>query len=151
MRARSLAVRLLLWSVSGKRDVWRVAMLGAGLSFGGTVFVAEGEIGLVVVLLFFAGLSSGCGAAMGASVMADVIDYDEYVSGERKEGAYAATQGFAIKSEWYVDDFGGLVGNVGPAPTQAQPQAQPGSFPPPGAGAPPPSAAGMTGSGSPDG
>ena len=82
----------------GKRDVWRVAMLGAGLSFGGTVFVTEGEIGLVVVLLFFAGLSSGCGAAMGPSVLADVIDYDEYLSGERKEGAYAATQGFAIKA-----------------------------------------------------
>jgi GPH family glycoside/pentoside/hexuronide:cation symporter len=82
----------------GKRDVWRIAMLGAGLSFGGTVFVVEGEIGLVVVLLFFAGLSSGCGAAMGPSVMADVIDYDEYVTGERKEGAYSATNGFAIKA-----------------------------------------------------
>lgn len=60
-------------------------------------------------------------------------------------------EGFAIKSEWYVDDFGGLVGNVGPSPAQAQPQAQPGAFPPAGAGAPPPAAAGNLGSGSPDG
>ena len=60
-------------------------------------------------------------------------------------------EGFAIKSEWYVDDFGGLVGNVGPAQPQAQPQAQPGAFPPAGAGAPPPAAAGSRGSGSPDG
>jgi hypothetical protein len=58
-------------------------------------------------------------------------------------------EGFAIKSEWYVDDFGGLVGNVGPA--QTQPQAQPGAFPPAGAGAPPPAATGGLGSGSPDG
>ena len=60
-------------------------------------------------------------------------------------------EGFAIKSEWYVDDFGGLVGNVGPSPAQAQPQAQPGAFPPAGAGAPAPAAAGNVGSGSPDG
>jgi GPH family glycoside/pentoside/hexuronide:cation symporter len=82
----------------GKRDVWRVAMVGAGLSFGGMFFAGENEITFVAVLLACAGVSSGCGAAMGPSVMADVIDYDEYRTGERKEGAYAATQGFAIKA-----------------------------------------------------
>ncbi len=82
----------------GKRDVWRVAMVGSALSFGGTFFVGEGEIPLITVLLLFAGISSGCGSAVGPSVMADIIDYDEYQSGERKEGAYSATNGFAIKT-----------------------------------------------------
>jgi Na+/melibiose symporter-like transporter len=29
---------------------------------------------------------------------ADVIDFDEYASGQRKEGAYSAAFGFALKS-----------------------------------------------------
>jgi GPH family glycoside/pentoside/hexuronide:cation symporter len=82
----------------GKRNVWRVAMLGTSLSFGGCFFVGAGDVALICVLLVFAGLSSGCGGAVGPSILADVIDYDEYVSGERKEGAYSAAQGFAIKA-----------------------------------------------------
>jgi GPH family glycoside/pentoside/hexuronide:cation symporter len=35
---------------------------------------------------------------VGNSILADVIDYDEYTTGERKEGAYSAAWGFAIKS-----------------------------------------------------
>ncbi|UCE85979.1 MAG: MFS transporter [Deltaproteobacteria bacterium] len=82
----------------GKRNVWRFAMVGTALSFGSCFFVGEGDVVLICVLLVFAGLSSGCGGAVGPSMLADVIDYDEYVSGERKEGAYSAAQGFAIKA-----------------------------------------------------
>ena len=48
--------------------------------------------------IWMRGFGSGCGGAVGPSMLADVIDYDEYVSGERKEGAYSAAQGFAIKA-----------------------------------------------------
>ena len=82
----------------GKRNAWITAMIGMSLSFGSCFFVDEGEIALMAVLLFFAGISAGCGGAIGPSILADVIDYDEYLSGERKEGAYSAAQGFAIKS-----------------------------------------------------
>jgi GPH family glycoside/pentoside/hexuronide:cation symporter len=82
----------------GKRNVWIVAMVGFALSFGATFFVGEGDVALISVLLVFAGLSAGCGGAVGPSILADVIDYDEYRSGERKEGAYSAAWGFAIKS-----------------------------------------------------
>lgn len=58
-------------------------------------------------------------------------------------------EGFAIKSEWYVDDFGGLVGNVGPAPAPAgTPAAMPQPTPQP---MEQPAATGTAGSGSPDG
>jgi hypothetical protein len=52
-------------------------------------------------------------------------------------------EGFAVKSEWYVDDFGGLEQSLGGAPASGQPQA--GGRPP---AAPAPS--GVVGTGSPD-
>lgn len=81
----------------GKRDVWRMAMVGTGLSFGATFFVGAGELALMRILLVGAGFFSGCGQVLGPSMLADVIDYDEHRTGERKEGAYAAAWGFAIK------------------------------------------------------
>ena len=34
----------------------------------------------------------------GSSIQADVIDYDEYMTGQRKEGAYFAAWNFVFKS-----------------------------------------------------
>jgi GPH family glycoside/pentoside/hexuronide:cation symporter len=81
----------------GKRNVWMVAMVGNGIFFGSTFFLGEGDLALLCILLVGAGVSNGCGGAIGASMLADVIDYDELHSGERKEGAYSAAWGFAIK------------------------------------------------------
>jgi GPH family glycoside/pentoside/hexuronide:cation symporter len=81
----------------GKRRVWMAAMIGGGLCFGATFFVGEGDLALLCVLLVGAGACMGCGGAIGQSILADVIDYDEYASGERKEGAYSAAWGFALK------------------------------------------------------
>ena len=82
----------------GKRDAWIVAMVGLASFFGSSIFVGEGNVALLAVLFALAGISAGCGGAIGLSMLADVIDYDEYRSGERKEGAYAAAQGFATKA-----------------------------------------------------
>ncbi|MHC5010355.1 MAG: hypothetical protein ACYTG6_05305 [Planctomycetota bacterium] len=59
-------------------------------------------------------------------------------------------EGFAIKSEWYVDDFGGLTGAVGSGVDQGTPAPQPGAFPPAGTGSPD-GPGPVMGSGSPDG
>ncbi|MBW2280801.1 MAG: MFS transporter, partial [Deltaproteobacteria bacterium] len=45
-----------------------------------------------------AGTAAGCGAMVGPSIQADVIDFDEYETGERKEGAYFAAWNFVFKS-----------------------------------------------------
>ena len=82
----------------GKRNVWLVAMLGFGVAFGGTGLVRENQWALMMTLLVTAGFCSGCGGTVGPSILADVIDYDEYTTGERKEGAYSAAWGFAIKA-----------------------------------------------------
>ncbi len=81
----------------GKHRVWRVAMFGTALSFGATLFAGQGDVALLSVLMALAGISSGCGGAVGQSILADVIDVDELRTGERKEGSYAATWGFAQK------------------------------------------------------
>jgi GPH family glycoside/pentoside/hexuronide:cation symporter len=82
----------------GKRNVWVAAMVGTGLSFGMLIFIQPDQIALMAVMLVSAGLFGGCGFAVGPSILADVIDADEHVTGERKEGAYTAAWGFAIKA-----------------------------------------------------
>jgi GPH family glycoside/pentoside/hexuronide:cation symporter len=68
------------------------------VAFSGVFFVGEGDVALIFALLVLAGLSLGAGGVIGPSILADVIDADELASGERKEGAYSAAWGFAIKS-----------------------------------------------------
>lgn len=82
----------------GKRQVWVGAMVAFAFAFGSTVFVGENDVALISVLLIVAGIAAGCGGAVGPSILADVIDYDESVTGERREGIYSASWGFAIKA-----------------------------------------------------
>jgi GPH family glycoside/pentoside/hexuronide:cation symporter len=82
----------------GKPRAWALSLVGAAGVFTGIAFVGEGDVALAFVLLVGAGLSLGAGGVIGPSILADVIDHDELASGERKEGAYSAAWGFAIKS-----------------------------------------------------
>jgi GPH family glycoside/pentoside/hexuronide:cation symporter len=82
----------------GKKQVWIFAMLLTGCGFGGMFFMDEGTIALVATLTIIAGIGGGCGPVIAPSVQADVIDYDEWVTGERKEGAYFASFNFMFKS-----------------------------------------------------
>ncbi len=82
----------------GKRRAWTAAMFGLALSFASSIFVGPGDVALLAIILVAGGISAGCGGAIGMSILADVIDYDESVSGERKEGSYAAAHGFVLKA-----------------------------------------------------
>jgi len=53
---------------------------------------------LISILAALGGTAAGCGAMIGPSIQADVIDYDEYKTGQRKEGAYFAAWNFVYKS-----------------------------------------------------
>ena len=44
-----------------------------------------------------AGTAGACGNTLGQALKAEVIDYDEYLTGERKEGAYFAGWSFMNK------------------------------------------------------
>jgi GPH family glycoside/pentoside/hexuronide:cation symporter len=82
----------------GKKNLWMFSMLLTAFSFGGMFFLREGSVVLISVLAFTAGLAAGCGGTVSPSIQADVIDYDEYQTGERKEGAYYAAWNLVFKA-----------------------------------------------------
>jgi Na+/melibiose symporter-like transporter len=82
----------------GKKNLWLFSMWMTGLAFGALFFLERGAVELLVVIAVVAGTAGGCGAVIGPSVQADCIDWDEYVTGERKEGAYFAAWNFALKA-----------------------------------------------------
>lgn len=86
----------------GKVRLWMFSMLLTGVSFG-AMFALPFIDSLLVksvyicVAAVFAGLAAGCGGTISPSVQGDVIDYDEYLTGERKEGSYFAAWNFVHK------------------------------------------------------
>ena len=108
----------------GKIKVWMAGMVMTGVSFGGMFVLPfldtlDERLMVIIVLAFFAGLANGCGGTLGPSVQGDVIDFDEYQTGERKEGSYFAAWNFVYKSALgvmllltgFVLDFAGFVPN----------------------------------------
>ncbi len=81
----------------GKKPLWIFSMLLTSAAFGGMWFLEQGSVVLISVLAALGGTAASCGAMVGPSIQADVIDYDEYVTGQRKEGAYFAAWNFAFK------------------------------------------------------
>ena len=82
----------------GKTRLWLSSMLLTACAFGGMFFLEEGRIYLISFLAVLGGTAAGCGAMIGPSIQADVIDYDEYETGQRKEGTYFAAWNFVFKS-----------------------------------------------------
>jgi Na+/melibiose symporter-like transporter len=99
-------------------------MLLTGFSFGGMFMLpfldpGDARVYTIFILAFFAGLAAGCGGTIAPSVQSDIIDYDEYMTGERKEGSYFAAFNFVFKSAsgvmifitGYVLQFAGFIPN----------------------------------------
>jgi GPH family glycoside/pentoside/hexuronide:cation symporter len=82
----------------GKRRLWVIGTGVATISWFFHSFLAEGMIVVWGLMAFVSGTTFGLGSVIGLSVKADVIDYDELVTGERKEGAYLAVWTFVQKS-----------------------------------------------------
>jgi GPH family glycoside/pentoside/hexuronide:cation symporter len=76
----------------GKKRLWGATMWAAAFMFTLTFFVVTpGEFSyLIWPGTFIFGLCGGCAAVTAPSIKADIIDFDEYTTGERKEGAYLA-------------------------------------------------------------
>ena len=86
----------------GKKRLWIYSMVVTGFAFGGMFFLNEGDDLILIVLASIAGAAGGCGGTINPSIKSDVIDYDEYQTGERKEGAYFAAWYFVSKSAYGV-------------------------------------------------
>jgi len=80
-----------------KRRLWLVAMGMSGVGFGVLCLVHEGSVWLMASGALVAGFASGCGNTLGMALKADVIDWDEHSTGERKEGAYFSAWAFVSK------------------------------------------------------
>ena len=109
----------------GKRNLWIFSMSMLTIAFGGLAFVRAGDVWLVCALGVIAGVGGGCGAVVGPSIQADVIDFDERATGERKEGTYFAVWAFVRKSAFGVATMltGLLLGLIGYEPNVEQSEA----------------------------
>ena len=106
----------------GKRNLWIFSMSMMTLAFAGLAFVRAGDVWLVCALGVIAGVGGGCGQVVGPSIQADVIDYDERATGERKEGIYFAAWAFVRKSAFGIATMlvGLLLGAIGFEPNVEQ-------------------------------
>ncbi len=90
-----------LWVWLGKRyerhKLWRFAMGLQAIGYGLIIFQDEGRIGLMILSSIINGFATACGQTLGYAIKGDVIDYDEYLTGERKEGSYLAAWNLAAK------------------------------------------------------
>ena len=101
----------------GKQQVWLFSLLSKVVVFGWFFTLGQGDLGLLIAGMAVFGVLSGCGAVVGPSLKADVVDWDEGRTGERKEGAYFATWNFAQKAAggiaiWIVGSMLGITGYV---------------------------------------
>jgi len=105
-----------------KRRLWLGAMAMSGLGFGMLVPLGEGDWPLMMVSSLFIGLSTSCGSILGQALKAEIVDFDEYETGERKEGSYFAAWSFVGKlaSGVMVAVVGFVLDNVGYVPNAAQ-------------------------------
>lgn len=72
----------------GKRNAWIMSMVINTGAFAGVFFLGPGDSHIYGVLVFFSGIGFGAGLALPSSIQADVIDYDELKTGQRREGRY---------------------------------------------------------------
>jgi GPH family glycoside/pentoside/hexuronide:cation symporter len=83
-------------------------------------FWGEGDWIPIALLATLGGVGGGCGPVIAPSIQSDIIDYDEYMTGQRKEGAYFAAFSFAFKGSagltlmftGFVLQFSGFEPNV---------------------------------------
>lgn len=91
-----------------KRHLWLFAMVQGGIGYSLIFWVGEGSWLLMAVSSLLAGTAGACGNTLGQALKAEIIDVDEYRTGERKEGAYFA--GWSFVSKFAAGIMIGVVG-----------------------------------------
>ena len=82
----------------GKKPVWISSILAKSVLFALALLLGAGDFVPMMMLAVFVGVMNGSGAVVGPSLKADVVDWDEAQTGERKEGSYFAAWNFVQKS-----------------------------------------------------
>jgi glycoside/pentoside/hexuronide:cation symporter, GPH family len=81
----------------GKKWAWIASMAINTGSFVGVFFLGPGDAAIYGVLVFCSGIGLGATIALPSAMQADVIDYDELLTGERREGQYIGLWSLAKK------------------------------------------------------
>ena len=112
---------------SGKKAAWLASMAVNTGAFIGVFFLGPGDAAIYGVLVFLSGVGFGATLAIPSAIQADVIDYDELLTGERREGQYIGLWSIAKKLSAAVGVGAGLavLGMAGYTPNVEQsPQVQ---------------------------
>jgi GPH family glycoside/pentoside/hexuronide:cation symporter len=72
----------------GKKAAWLSSMAINTGAFFGVFFLGPGDAVIYGILVFLSGVGFGATLAIPSAIQADVIDYDEWLTGERREGQY---------------------------------------------------------------
>jgi glycoside/pentoside/hexuronide:cation symporter, GPH family len=73
---------------TGKKAAWISSMAVNSGAFIGVFFLGPGDDWMYGILVFLSGIGFGATLALPSAIQADVIDYDELLTGERREGQY---------------------------------------------------------------
>jgi GPH family glycoside/pentoside/hexuronide:cation symporter len=71
-----------------RKKAWLAAMAINTGAFFGVFFLGPGDTLVYGMLVFLSGTAFGATVALPSTMQADVIDYDELLTGERREGHY---------------------------------------------------------------
>ncbi|HLX38669.1 MAG TPA: MFS transporter, partial [Candidatus Binataceae bacterium] len=85
---------LPLWVVmarrTGKLSAWLLSFICGITGGAGMFFLHKGQELAVLLLIIWAGVGFGAGLFLSPSMQADVIDYDEFYTGKRREAQFGA-------------------------------------------------------------
>jgi GPH family glycoside/pentoside/hexuronide:cation symporter len=79
---------IMLSRRTGKKKAWLASMLINTGAFIGVFFLGPGDAVIYGILVVLSGIGFGATLAIPSAIQADVIDYDELLTGERREGQY---------------------------------------------------------------
>lgn len=88
---------VLLSNRFSKKASWMFSMVISIIGYSLLFLAGKGDIIYVAVVMAILGFAGCCGHGIGPAICSDCIDYDEYITGERKEGAYFAFWHFVYK------------------------------------------------------
>lgn len=106
----------------GKKKAWIISMVINTGAFSGVFFLGPGDAFTYGVLVFISGTGFGAGLVLPSSIQADVIDYDQLLTGQRREGRYIGLWSIAKKLSAAMGIGIGLLllGNAGYSPNMEQ-------------------------------
>jgi len=107
---------------TGKKAAWLASMAINTGAFVGVFFLGPGDAVIYGILVFVSGIGFGATLAIPSAIQADVIDYDELLTGERREGQYIGLWSISKKFAAAVGIGAGLaiLGLVGYTPNVQQ-------------------------------